>query len=459
MPSVKESTKRKATSDKKASSKTLHIERRLTRAKVKARSELDLFEWNKWRFAKQDFWIDPIVDTVDRIDGLTVPKEEFIEKYERPELPVVILNLTKKWPAEQRWNREYLIKQYGSQTFKVGEDDDENNVYLKMKHFFHYIDTESQVDDSPLYIFDSGFEKWGRGKKKSKSSTVTKSSTSSESSGRPSKRSKIEKEKKRKTLLIDYTVPDYFSDDLFHFTGARRRPPYKWFVMGDARSGTGIHTDPLGTSAWNALLKGHKRWAMFPPGTAKEIVDPPMKPYDHEAVSWFATVFPKFTKRDDPTDPRSLGEKLGMVQVLQRPGETIFVPTGWAHVVMNLDFTVAITQNFCSVTNLENVYLAARHSRPKLTAKLYRELAKRGETDPSFKALVDKLDELKFVPRVPPSSDGSSSSSTSSSSSSSSESDSVAVSDTDSDTDLEDGICMCRKCKLRKKKEAKRKQK
>jgi histone arginine demethylase JMJD6 len=132
-----------------------------------------------------------------------------------------------------------LIKQYGSQTFKVGEDDDENNVYLKMKYFFHYVDTESQVDDSPLYIFDSGFEKWGRGKKKSKSSTVTKSSTSSESSVRPSKRSKIEKQEKRKTLLNDYMVPDYFSDDLFHFAGERRRPPYKWFVMGDARSGTG----------------------------------------------------------------------------------------------------------------------------------------------------------------------------------------------------------------------------
>jgi len=97
-----------------------------------------------------------------------------------------------------------------------------------------------------------------------------------------------------------------------------------------------IHTDPLGTSAWNALLKGHKRWAMFPPGTPKHIIDPPMKPYDHEAVSWFATVYPKFTKRNDPHDPRSLGQKLGMVEVLQRPGETIFVPTGWAHVVMNL---------------------------------------------------------------------------------------------------------------------------
>lgn len=89
---------------------------------------------------------------------------------------------------------------------------------------------------------------------------------------------------------------------------------------------------------------------MFPPGTPKDIIDPPMKPYDHEGVTWFSRVFPKFSMYDDPNDIRTLGERLGMVEVLQSPGETIFVPGGWAHVVVNLGKCFSFCKT-CSAAN------------------------------------------------------------------------------------------------------------
>lgn len=62
------------------------------------------------------------------------------------------------------------------------------------------------------------------------------------------------------------------------------------------------------------------------------------------AVEWFVDFYHQLQEQDVP-----------VLECIQRPGDVIFVPHGWFHIVLNLESSVAVTHNYVSESNLHHV--------------------------------------------------------------------------------------------------------
>jgi hypothetical protein len=172
------------------------------------------------------------------------------------------------------------------------------------------------------------------------------------------------------TLKEEYTVPDLFPHDWFSLLNEEGRPPYRWWCIGPRRSGTTVHIDPLGTSAWNAVTSGVKRWVLFEPETSKRIAkgkDFVKKGEDDEAAMYFDFILPRLKKAHP---------EVRVYEGLQNPGDIIFVPGEWWHGVLNLEDCVAVTQNYVGPDNFEMVWKHIRREREKVSYLWFRNMHK-----------------------------------------------------------------------------------
>lgn len=318
----------------------------VSRARRAARSELPSAEaWQTQGLAWGGRPAEPApVGVIAREDARGLSAAAFAVRYEGACLPCILTHATSGWAASRgAWTPAALLARgLGMHRARCGEDDDGRPVKLPLGTFLRY--AAAQRDDSPLYVFatiDDGAE----------------------------------------GLVDDYAVPRVFGEDLFELLSERRRPPHRWVLLGPSRSGTAVHIDPLGTSAWNALVAGTKAWALFPPGTPRDVVrgrkhlrrgDPPLCV---EAVDYFRVLLPRILRS---------GDAHGALVFVQRAGETVYVPGGWWHAVVNVDDSIAVTQNFAHPARFDTLWRevtakrrgmarqwlsALRRARPELAAR------------------------------------------------------------------------------------------
>ena len=61
---------------------------------------------------------------------------------------------------------------------------------------------------------------------------------------------------------------------------------------------------------------------------------------------------------------------------VQEAGETVFIPSGWAHAAIGLSPTIAVTHNFCSEANLSVVWREMEREKPEHAAAWRRRVGR-----------------------------------------------------------------------------------
>ncbi|CAH0477681.1 unnamed protein product [Peronospora belbahrii] len=252
----------------------------------------------------EETWL--VVESIERRNAKNMTLDEFKRDFEGPNVPVIITNAIDNWAAMDKWTDEYLSDVCKGTTFYAG------GFQFPMDEYLNY--ARVLQDDQPLFIFDKKFA------------------------------AKVPR------LAKDYMVPEYFREDYFALLDEKKRPDYRWLIIGPKKSGSSFHIDPNATNAWNGVIRGSKKWIMFPPGQVPPGIHPSE---DGSEVStpvsmmeWFVTFYNAVQK---------LPAHLKPLEGICRKGETIFVPHGWWHTVLNIEESIAVTQNFVSSGNVKSV--------------------------------------------------------------------------------------------------------
>ena len=262
-----------------------------------------MFPSNKWL----------AIENIERRASISV--STFLNEFEILNKPMILTGyIAEHWPHFPKTMDEILELEKGDSaaSYSCGQ------VSMTLTEFREYMNSGvSRLDESPYFVFDA----WAFA-----------------SSG-------------MKKL---YSVPPIFETDLFDLLDPPFRPDNAWLLIGAANSASKWHVDPNATNAWNGVVSGAKRWLLLPP----HLGPPPGVEVSSDGFAvkqplhlrdWFASFYQETVRQHGPSGSR------GLVECTCRSGEIVFIPRGWWHCVLNVEPTIAVTQNYAAESSLSHV--------------------------------------------------------------------------------------------------------
>ncbi|XP_012262571.2 2-oxoglutarate and iron-dependent oxygenase JMJD4 isoform X1 [Athalia rosae] len=253
---------------------------------------------------------------------------EYFFRYLLGNTPCIIQNATDSWPSRQKWhtnntlNFEYLKKIFGTTIVPVA-DCTKRSYNSQMKHNMSmndYIDywvayrNSGHATNMPLlYLKD-----WHC--------------------------------VKNYPNIPIYQVPQYFGSDWLNEYYTEQEgldDDYMFVYMGPKGTWTPFHVDVFSSYSWSANVVGTKRWILFKPGKEDSLRDKHGQ-LIYDVTSMDRHVGTRHAKRNENT--------VEQFEIIQRPGEIVFVPSGWHHQVWNLEDTISINHNWINAGNIWNVW-------------------------------------------------------------------------------------------------------
>ncbi|KAI0523165.1 hypothetical protein KFK09_005557 [Dendrobium nobile] len=279
---------------------------------------------------------------VERVDGRKLSYADFVDRYLKNNLPVVLTDLMDGWQACTDWvtadgrpNIRFFADHFGKSMVQVADCckrvfTDQKRVEMSVSEYTDYwlsisstkcnkVANSNGGTESLLYLKDWHFVK-------------------------------------EYPDYIAYTTPSFFVDDWLNLYLDSHRlhrdsditqdknetncADYRFVYIGVKGTWTPLHADVFRSYSWSANVCGKKLWLLLPPSQCHLI-------FDRYQKSSVYDVYADISEKKFPGFKKAV-----WWECTQEQNEIIFVPSGWYHQVHNLEDTISINHNWFNGYNL-----------------------------------------------------------------------------------------------------------